>query len=130
MSEIADLDQRGVLAKAVWAARGSDASQEAKGRAVFRAECASCHTIDGYLSIRKLVAPVDPDMLNGILATMHDEGKEYAAGTYTHQGHVTTDKLDYPLMPPLVGTDAEQEALAAYLLTLKPAHVAEASHAN
>ncbi len=130
VSEIADLDQRGVLAKAVWAARGSDASQEAKGRAVFRAECASCHTIDGYLSIRKLVAPVDPDMLNGILATMHDEGKEYASGTYTHQGHVSTDKLDYPLMPPLVGTDEEQEALAAYLLTLKPSHVAEASHAN
>jgi len=130
ISEIQDLDQRGVLAKAVWAARGSDASQEAKGRAVFRAECASCHTIDGYLSIRKLVAPVDPDMLNGILATMHEEGNEYATGTYTHQGHVATDKLDYPLMPPLVGTAAEQEALAAYLLTLKPSHVAEASHAN
>ncbi|OYW05436.1 MAG: hypothetical protein B7Z61_06155 [Acidobacteria bacterium 37-71-11] len=130
ISEIQDLDQRGVLAKAVWAARGSDASQEAKGRAVFRAECASCHTIDGYLSIRKLVAPVDPDMLNGILGTMREEGNEYVTGTYTHQGHVATDKLDYPLMPPLVGTAAEQEALAAYLLTLKPSHVAEASHAN
>lgn len=130
ISEIQDLDQRGVLAKAVWAARGSDASQEAKGRAVFRAECSSCHTIDGYLSIRKLVAPVDPDMLSGILATMHEEGNEYATGAYTHQGHVATDKLDYPLMPPLVGTAAEQEALAVYLLTLKPSHVAEASHAN
>ncbi len=130
ISEIKDLDQRGVLAKAVWAARGSDGSQVATGRAVFRAECASCHTIDGYLSIRKLVAPVDPDMLSGILATMREEGNEYATGTYTHEGHVATDKLDYPLMPPLVGTAAEQDALAAYLLTLKPSHVAEASHAN
>ena len=68
VSEIADLDQRGVLSKAGWAARGSAASVEAKGRAVFRAECASCHTLDGYLSIRKLVAPVDPDMLKGILS--------------------------------------------------------------
>jgi cytochrome d ubiquinol oxidase subunit I len=130
VSEIADLDRRGMLAKAVWEARGTDGSQEAIGRAVFRAECASCHTLDGYLSIRKLVAPVDPDMLSGILATMREEGNEYAAGKYTHEGHVATDKLDYPLMPPLVGTDAEQQALAAYLLTLKPSHVAEASHAN
>ncbi len=130
VSDIGKLDEHGVLATAVWAARGSAASQEAMGRAVFRAECAACHTIDGYLSIRKLVAPVDPDMLNGILGTLREEGKEYAGGTYTHQGHVSTDKLDYPLMPPLVGTAAEQEALAVYLLTLKSSHVAEASHAQ
>ena len=130
VSQISDFDQRGVLANAVWAARGSETGQVAQGRAVFRAECASCHTIDGYLSIRKLVAPVDPDMLSGILATMREEGNEYVSGTYTHQGHVATDKLDYPLMPPLVGTAAEQQALEAYLLTLKPSHVAEASHAN
>ncbi len=130
VSQISDFDSRGVLANAVWAARGSEASQVAKGRAVFRAECASCHTIDGYLSIRKLVAPVDPDMLSGILATMREEGNEYAKGTYTHLGHVATDKLDYPLMPPLVGTEAEQEALAAYLLTLKPSHGAEATNAD
>jgi len=130
VSEIADLDQRGVLSKAGWAARGSAASVEAKGRAVFRAECASCHTLDGYLSIRKLVAPVDPDMLRGILGTLHEEGKEYASGKHSHQGHVATEKFDYPLMPPLVGTDEEQDALAAYLLSLKPSHVAEASHAN
>ena len=130
VSDIGKLDEHGVLATAVWAARGSAASQEAMGRAVFRAECAACHTIDGYLSIRKLVAPVDPDMLNGILGTLREEGKEYAGGTYTHQGHVSTDKLDYPLMPPLVGTAAEQEALAVYLLTLQPSHIAEASHAQ
>ncbi len=130
VSDIGKLDEHGVLATAVWAARGSAASQEAMGRAVFRAECAACHTIDGYLSIRKLVAPVDADMLNGILGTLREEGKEYAGGTYTHQGHVSTDKLDYPLMPPLVGTAAEQEALAVYLLTLQPSHIAEASHAQ
>jgi len=130
VSEIADLNRRGVLVKAAWAARGSAASIEAKGRAVFRAECASCHTIDGYLSIRKLIAPVDPDMLKGILATLHEEGNEYTTGKYTHAGHVATEKLDYPLMPPLVGTDEEQEALAAYLMSLKPSHVAEASHVN
>ncbi len=91
-----------------------------QGRAVFRAECASCHTLDGYLSIRARVAPVDADMLDGILATMRAEGDEYVSGKYTHQGHVDTAKLDYPFMPPLVGTDAEIEALTAYLVSLKP----------
>jgi len=130
IGEIADLNQHGVLVKAAWAARGSAASTEVKGQAVFRAECASCHTVDGYLSIRKLVAPVDPDMLRGILSALHEEGKDYASGKYAHDGHVSTEKLDYPLMPPLVGTDEEQEALASYLLSLRPSHGAEASHAN
>ncbi len=130
ISEIPGLNQRGILSKAIWAARGSDASAEAKGRAVFRAQCASCHTVDGYLSIRTLVAPVDPDMLRGILTTMREEAKEYSSSGYVHQGHVATEKLDYPLMPPLVGTDEEVDALASYLLSLKPSHVAEASHAK
>ena len=127
VSEIPDLNQRGILSKAVWAAQTSGGEQ-AKGRAVFRAQCASCHTLDGYLSIRKLVAPVDADMLNGILSTMREEGNEYTSGQYTHEGHVATEKLDYPLMPPLVGTDDEINALAIYLLSLKPSAVAEASH--
>jgi cytochrome d ubiquinol oxidase subunit I len=129
VSEIADLDQRGILSKARWAAR-EGSGPEGKGQAVFRAECASCHTLDGYLSIRKLVAPVDPDMLNGILATLHDQGKGYSAAGYVHQGHFATDKLGYPLMPPLVGTDEEVDALAGYLLSLKSSHVAEARHAK
>ena len=127
VSEIPDLNQRGILSKAVWAVQTSGGDQ-AKGRAVFRAQCASCHTLDGYLSIRKLVAPVDADMLNGILSTMREEGNEYTSGQYTHEGHVATEKLDYPLMPPLVGTEAEVDALASYLLSLKPSNVAEASH--
>jgi cytochrome d ubiquinol oxidase subunit I len=130
VSEIPDLNQRGILSKAVWAARDADGSAATKGRAVFRAQCASCHTLDGYLSIRKLVAPVDPDMLRGILSTMREEGKEYSSTGYVHQGHVATEKLDYPLMPPLVGTAEEVDALASYLLSLKPSHVAEVSRAK
>lgn len=130
VSEIGDLDQRGILSKARWAVRETS-GPEAKGEAVFRAECASCHTIDSYLSIRKLLTPVDADMLNGILTTMRQEGKEYSAAGYVHQGHIATDKLDYPLMPPLVGTDEEVQALTSYLLTLKPSHVvAEAPNAQ
>ena len=119
VSEIAALNRSGVLAKASWAGRGAGDDTIAKGRAVFRAQCASCHTLDGYLSIRRIVAPVDADMLGGILATMREEGEEYISGKYTHGGHIATENLDYPFMPPLVGTDDEVEALSAYLLSLK-----------
>ena len=125
VGEIADLNQRGILAKARWAAREAGDTPESKGRAVFRAQCESCHTIDGYLSIRARVAPVDADMIGGILATMREEGEEYTSGAYVHDGHVDTTKLDYPFMPPLVGTDDEVEALTAYLVSLKPAHGTE-----
>jgi cytochrome bd ubiquinol oxidase subunit I len=127
VNEIADLNQRGVLAKAVWAARDAGSTPESTGRAVFRAECSACHTVDRYLSIRALVAPVDADMLSGILASLRAEGDEYASGTYTHGGHVDTSALDYPFMPPLVGTDKEVDALTAYLLGLKSASTTEVS---
>jgi mono/diheme cytochrome c family protein len=130
VGEIEDLNRRGILAKAAWVAREADQTPESKGRAVFRAQCAACHTIDGYQSVRKLLAPVDADMLGGILATMREEGDEYASGAYLHEGHIDTTKLDYPFMPPLVGTDEEVEALTAYLLSLKPSHAAEVARAQ
>ncbi|MFI5167279.1 MAG: cytochrome ubiquinol oxidase subunit I [Thermoanaerobaculales bacterium] len=130
VNEIADLNQRGVLAKATWAAGGARSGTAVNGAAVFHAECASCHTLDGYLSIRRLVAPVDPDMVRGILSAMQAEGDEYTAGRYVHDGHFQTQKLDYPLMPPLVGTQKEVDALGDFLLSLKPSHVAEVGHAD
>jgi mono/diheme cytochrome c family protein len=123
-------NENGILATARWAAREDDGTPEGRGKAVFRSQCAACHTMDGYLSIKRLVEPVDGDMIMGILATMREEGAEYASGAYTHQGHVATEKLDYPFMPPLVGTEEEMGALAAYLVSLKPSHVAEVSRGN
>jgi len=130
VSEVADLNQRGVLAKAGWAALENDGTPVGKGRAVFRAQCSSCHTVDHYLSIRAIISPVDRDMLGSILGTLRDEGKEYVSGRYAHEGHIATEKLDYPYMPPLVGTDDEVAALTDYLMSLKPAKVAEVSHAR
>jgi len=130
VSEIADLNSKGMLSKARWAAREDNGTPEGKGHAVFRAECAACHTLDGYLSIRTRVAPVDADMLNGILATMAEEGSEYTSGAYTHQGHVATEKLDYPYMPPFVGTEEEMSALVTYLMSLKTSQSSEVSRGN
>lgn len=130
VSEIATLNQEGILSKAKWLMVGQPDDPVARGRAVFRAQCAMCHTQTGYLGIRQILEPMDEDMLSGILATMKEEGEEYVSGKYVHQGHVATENLDYPFMPPLVGTDEEVEALKAYLMSLKTAQVAEVSHGN
>lgn len=125
VAEIPLLNQRGVLAKARWAAREDDGTTAGKGRAVFRAQCASCHTLAGYLSIRRLVQPADADTLRGILSIMREDG-EQLAGTPPGQP-VPTRQLNYPFMPPFVGTEEELEALVSYLVTLKPTQVAEVS---
>ena len=129
VSEIKDLNQRGILSKATWAARESDGTPVSMGRAVYRAQCQACHTGDGYLSMRKLVAAPDADTLGLILEVLHGQGEGYTSGQNTQRGHVATQKLDYPAMPPLVGTAQEIEALKAYLVSLQPT-VQEASNAR
>lgn len=120
VSDIAALNETGVLARAGWATVGQPDTPEGRGRAVFRAQCASCHTVDGYLGIRPLTARADPDMLDGILMTMKGMGDAYVDAQAKGQA-VDTRTLDYPLMPPLVGSDEEVGWLAAYLHSLKPA---------
>lgn len=51
VSEIEAVNEEGLLARSGWAARGSEDSV-AVGERVFRAQCSSCHTLDGYQSIR------------------------------------------------------------------------------
>jgi cytochrome c553 len=58
VAEIADVNQRGVLAAAGWAGQAAAADPADTGRQVFRAQCASCHTLDGYQSIRKALPSV------------------------------------------------------------------------
>lgn len=130
VSEISDINQRGILAKAPWAARESDGTPVSMGRAVYRAQCQACHTVDGYLSMRKLVAAPDADTLGLILEVLHGQGEAYITGQHTTRGHIATQKLDYPAMPPLVGTAQEIEALKAYLVSLQPTQTVEASNAR
>ena len=81
----------------------------ARGRQVFRAQCASCHTIDGYQGIRELL-PEDSDMTLGVLFAMYEQGQAF---TELERGQsVDKSGLDYPFMPPFVGTDEELEAAA------------------
>ncbi|MCU0234234.1 MAG: cytochrome ubiquinol oxidase subunit I [Thermoanaerobaculales bacterium] len=52
LSAIPELNESGVAAHSGWVARGGE-DGASLGRALFRAQCASCHTLDGYQSIRR-----------------------------------------------------------------------------
>lgn len=171
VDRIANVNRKGVLATARFAARVPTTDPVARGSQVFRAECASCHTLNGYLSIRgKLptfaevlaVAGDDPpgsgekvyreecvschadmsfaeakeslpsaveiredpetidDLVAGMISGVVDDLKESGtAYTSLQDGQrVDMSKLKYPFMPPLVGTDAEVDALVQYLGSL------------
>jgi cytochrome d ubiquinol oxidase subunit I len=126
VSEIAGLDERGVLSKAGWAARTAGDDAVGRGRAVFRAECRSCHTLGGYLSMRTIMKRVDPDIVPGILEAMREDGSIFSDASAA-SAPVPTEKLNYPYMPPFVGTEAEMNGLAQYLARLAPAAPEEAS---
>ncbi len=97
-----------------------------QGRELFRALCAACHTVDGYLAITPLVRDKSVDALDGLIAKL--------AVPVNGAGHATTwndPELGLKTwrsrrMPPFVGTAQERRQLAAYLALLggaKPADV-------
>ncbi len=59
VAEISQINTGGVLAKSGWAGLAAAADPATTGRQVFRAQCASCHTIDGYQSIRQVLPTVN-----------------------------------------------------------------------
>jgi cytochrome c553 len=97
LDEVDRLNRDGILSKARWAGAGVAAGRMAVGRQVFRAQCQMCHSLDGYLAIRPLVAGQDAEGLTAFLEALRG-GR--------------------PGMPPIVGTEKEIEGLAAYLAAL------------
>jgi cytochrome bd-type quinol oxidase subunit 1 len=69
------------------------------GEAIFRYHCASCHALWGYNGMRPLIQPWTPELIR-------------EAVTHLHRTN--------PAMPPWMGSEAEREALAAYLIRLNP----------
>jgi mono/diheme cytochrome c family protein len=61
VSDIEAVNSQGILARSGWTARGADDSLTV-GRHIFRAQCRSCHTLDGYQSIRQAL-PTYSDMV-------------------------------------------------------------------
>ncbi len=171
VSDIEEINQRGMARTSGWVAAASDAGPEAVGREIFKAQCAGCHTLDGYQAIRPLlptlagmltVAADDPagagelafeqrcaschrdvvyaemkemlpsadeilgdpefirelnaGMIHSTLARIREMGAFYMAADPSRL--FDTQQTGYPQMPPLVGTDDDLQALAAYLVTL------------
>lgn len=125
LAEIDALNEKGILSKAAWATREAGGRPVPMGEAVFRAECSSCHTRDGYLGIRKIASAMDADFAAMFLTALRDDGanwKARAAGKDV--------RPDYPFMPPFVGTDEEIQALAGWLASLKAPQAAEVTNAR
>jgi mono/diheme cytochrome c family protein len=108
--DVEKINQNGVLKTAKWVQNRdlTPADQVAVGREVFRVECESCHTMNGYRGLTKLLAlrQWDRNEIQAMLGSLY----------LMHNG----------AMPPFAGTDAERAALAAFLFSLRPATVKEA----
>lgn len=107
VKQISEIMGRSVLAEARWSlVKAVDPNNMvASGREVFRVQCMSCHTVDGYNAIRPLVQGWNRELL------------------VTNLRHL--DKLK-GYMPPFTGTEEELQALASYLESLQPAQPAAA----
>lgn len=125
LSEIDALNEKGILSKAVWATKEAGGRTVPKGEAVFRAECSSCHTRDGYLSIRRVAGAMDADLATLFLTALRDDGANWKARAAGKDA-----RPDYPFMPPFVGTDEERNALAGWLASLNAPQTAEVTRAR
>ncbi|MEI6655435.1 MAG: hypothetical protein WCP45_11745, partial [Verrucomicrobiota bacterium] len=100
-SDVARLNRDGYLPNSPWLPVNATVMQ--RGQGMFRGQCMSCHTVDGYRSMKGLMAGRDREGVSRLLAILHDS------------------KPDSPykaFMPPLVGTTEEITALGDYLDSL------------
>ena len=94
----------GVLKSAKWIEHHeiTPENQLAVGHEIFRVECQSCHTPDSYRGIKHylILRQWDRSKVQAMLGGL--------------------DAMHNGVMPPFAGTDAEREALAAYISSIEP----------
>jgi mono/diheme cytochrome c family protein len=98
---VARINQEGYLAHSNWVWNDS-ASSYSRGEAIFRGECGSCHTLNGYRPLAKLLAGRDQANIRSFITMLHDY------------------KPDSPyrrFMPPMAGTKQDIDDLANFLNT-------------
>jgi hypothetical protein len=100
VKDVAGFNEHGYLTDSPFAA---DLAPGDRGEMMFRGQCMSCHTLDGYRSMRHLLAGRNRAGIDNLLQTLHDY-KE--------------DSPYRPYMPPLVGLPDEIAALGDYLATV------------
>ena len=109
LAAVDKFNAEGFLAHSLWVASGPD-EHLGKGQAMFRGQCMSCHTIDTYRAMKKLLGGRDRDAMGNLVKMLHE------------------DKPDSPyhaFMPKIVGTPEELDDLRDYLLTLIPKETAD-----
>lgn len=91
------LQKKGILVNTKWTTvphvthdNWRDAAKE-----IFRFQCSSCHTLDGYNALRPLIHGWDENMIDQALQRLH--------------------VLRGGVMPPFIGNEAERKALARWL---------------
>lgn len=100
--QIAEINKTGFLPATKWAT-GKETGVEL-GEKMFRFQCLSCHTKNGYRSMEKMLAGRDEKAIGNFLKALHE-----------------TDPAKNPylkIMPPVAGKPEEIDALAQYLATL------------
>lgn len=129
------LDASGVLAATPWtrmpqgvrpdrtadatSAAGASAELEAAaGAEVFRLLCASCHTPDGYLAIRPLVAGKPAAALDRIVRALARPVNASGEPTGWNDPDLRLSTWLGRRMPPFTGTEAERRALCLHLARL------------
>jgi cytochrome bd-type quinol oxidase subunit 1 len=111
---VSRINQEGYLARTMWLANDSNSSYS-RGEAIFRGECGSCHTLNGYRPLAKLLAGRDRANIASFITMLHDY------------------KPDSPyrrFMPPMVGTKQDIDDLAGFFNvqvnpSQKPAQIAQ-----
>jgi cytochrome bd-type quinol oxidase subunit 1 len=96
---VSRINQEGYLAHTIWVWNDSTSSYS-RGEAIFRGECGSCHTLNGYRPLAKLLAGRDRANILSFITMLHDY------------------KPDSPyrrFMPPMVGTKQDIDDLADFL---------------
>lgn len=99
ISHVSEANQKGYLQQTLWLNENTS-SHWARGEAMYRGQCGSCHTLTGYRSINKLLAGRDRASIGSLLDMLHDYKPD---STYRR------------FMPPLTGTPDEIRDLGDYL---------------
>ena len=92
------IDQAGYLIHSNWVYDAN--SSYSRGEAIFRGECGSCHTLEGYRPLVKLLAGRDRANIESFVTMLH----EYKPDSPYHH-----------FMPPMVGTRQDVEDLTGFL---------------
>jgi len=96
---VSRINQEGYLAHSMWLANDSSSSYS-RGEAIFRGECGSCHTLNGYRPLAKLLAGRDRANILSFITMLHDYKPDSPYRRY---------------MPPMVGTKQDIDDLAGFL---------------